>query len=190
MRVKDDKKVSKIYSAAIKIVNREGFEGSSMAKIAAEANVSPATIYLYFENKEDMIKKLFIHLKSRMSGSYYADLTELTPSKGTFRSIWLNHYRFLTENTDEFQFLENFSNCPLMNKIDENNKLDYCANIESLFEQSKSSGLLLNLNNDLLYSMLFSPINHLAKKFNSEDKRLETSRLIDTFEASWRAIAK
>ena len=190
MRVKDDEKINKIYRAAIKVVNRNGFEGSSMLKIAAEADVSAATIYLYFENKDDMIKKLFIHLKSRMGNSYYNDNNELTPSKGTYRALWLNHYQFIMENIEEFNFLENFTNCPLINKIENDNKLDYCSTIESFFEKSKSIGLIQNLNNDLLYSLLFSPINYMVKKSTSTNNSLETNDLINTFEASWRAISK
>ena len=190
MRVKDDEKVNKIYRAATKVVNNDGFEGSSMSKIAAEADVSAATIYLYFDNKEDMIKKLFIHLKSRMGNSYYKNGNELTPSKSTFRSIWLSHYQFIVDNADEFSFLENFSNCPLINRIDDNYRNDYCSTIESLFEKSKSIGLLQNLSNDLIHSMLFSPINHMLKKSISSDKEIETNQLIEIFEASWRAISK
>ena len=190
MRVKDDEKVNKIYRAAIKIVNRDGFEGSSMAKIATEADVAPATIYLYFDNKEDMIKKLFVHLKSRMGGSYHNNINEFTPSKGTYRTMWLNHYQFITDNIEEFNFLENFSNCPLFNKIENEQKLDYCSSIESFFEQSKNIGLIQNLTNDLLYSLLFSPINYMVKKSASTNNQLDTNVLIDTFEASWRAISK
>ncbi|MEI8272582.1 MAG: TetR/AcrR family transcriptional regulator [Paludibacter sp.] len=190
MRIKDDEKVNKIYRAAIKVVNRDGFEGSSMSKISAEADVSAATIYLYFENKEDMIKKLFIHLKSRMGNSYHKDNNELTPSKGTYRTMWLNHYQFIMENIEEFNFLENFTNCPLINKIDKDNKLDYCSTIETFFEKSKSIGLIQNMNNDLIYSLLFSPINYLVKNSISTNNNLETNDLIDTFEASWRAISK
>jgi hypothetical protein len=102
----------------------------------------------------------------------------------------LNHYKFIEQNIDEFSFLENFSNCPLINKIDDINKHDYCSTIESLFEKSKSIGLLQNLNNDLLYSMLFSPINYLVKKFKTSHTYLDMSELIEIFETSWKAIAK
>jgi len=190
MRIKDDEKVNRIYQAAIKVVNNDGFQGSSMSKIAKEADVSAATIYLYFENKDDMIKKLFIHLKSKLGHSYFNDENDLSPSKGTFRAIWLNHYQYIVENMEEYNFLENFSNCPLIEKVEKENKLDYCPTFESLFNRSKSSGLILNLHNDLIFSLLFSPINHLAKKNKSSNKILTTSELIELFEASWRAISK
>jgi AcrR family transcriptional regulator len=190
MRTKDDEKVNRIYRAAIKIVNSDGFQGSSMSKIAKEADVSAATIYLYFENKDDMTRQLFIHLKAKMGHSYFNDETDLSPSKGTFRTLWLNHYQYITENIEEYNFLENFSNCPLIEKIENEHKLDYCPIFESIFNKSKSGGLLLNLNNDLLFSLLFSPINYLVKKSKSTGNTINTTDLIEIFEASWRAIVK
>jgi len=189
MRIKDEDKVIRIYQAAIKVVNSDGFQGSSMSKIAKEAGVSAATIYLYFENKDDMIKKLFIHLKSKMGHSYFGDNDELSSSKGTFRTIWLNHYQYVMENMEEYNFLENFSNCPLIERIEKNKKLDYCSTFESLFEKSKLNGLILNLNNELIFSLLFSPINYLVKKSKSNETTLTTNEIIEVFEASWRAIS-
>ncbi|MFT3753998.1 MAG: TetR/AcrR family transcriptional regulator [Paludibacter sp.] len=190
MRIKDDEKVTRIYEAAIKVVNRDGFQGSSMSKIACEANVSAATIYLYFENKDDMIKKLFIHLKSKMGHSYFSDENDLSPSKGTFRAIWINHYQYVMHNLHEYTFLENFSNCPLIGKVEKENKADYCSTIELLFDKSKAAGLIQNLSNDVLFGLLFSPINYLIKKTISTGDNLDTNNLVQIFEASWRSICK
>jgi len=189
MRVKDEEKVTRIYLAAMKVINREGFEGSSMSKIAKEADVSAATIYLYFEHKEDMLNKLYIHLKSKMGHSYFQDGTNLTPSKGTFRTIWLNHYQYIMDNIEEYKFLENFSNCPLINRIEKENTLDYCPVFESLFEQSKSLRLLQPLHNDMIYSLLFAPISSLVKKMKAQGSIISTNELIQIFEASWRAVS-
>ena len=39
-----------LIKATIELVNNNGFHATPMSKIAKMANVSPATIYLYFEN--------------------------------------------------------------------------------------------------------------------------------------------
>lgn len=189
MRIKDEEKVDRIYKAAVKVVNSDGFQGSSMSKIAKEAEVSAATIYLYFENKDDMIKKLFLHLKTRMGHSYFNDGIDLSPSKGTFRTMWLNHYQFIQDNMDEFNFLENFSNCPLINRIENEQKLDYCPTFETLVEQSKKERILRPINNDVIYSQLFSPINYMVKKTKTTNTTLSTAELMDIFESSWKAIS-
>jgi AcrR family transcriptional regulator len=189
MRVKDDEKANRIYQAAIKIINQEGFQGSSMCKIASEAAVSPATIYLYFENKDDMIKKLFIQLKLKMGKSYFGSESDLSPSKGTFRTIWLNHYQYVIDNIDEYHFLENFSNSPLIEHIEKEHNVDYCPAFESLFDQSKAVKLIQPLHNDIIYSLLFAPISLLVKKTKSSGITLSTNELIQIFEASWRAVS-
>ena len=190
MRVKDDTKIARIYNAAMMVINHVGFEGSTMAKIAKEADVSAATIYLYFENKEDMLKKLYIYLKGRMGHSYFNDEMDLSPSKGTFRTIWLSHYQFILDNIDEYNFLENYSNCPLIERIEKENTLDYCPSFELLFQNSKTSGLLQSIHNDIIYSLLFAPISYLVKKSKSTGVAISTNELIQIFEASWRAVSK
>ena len=39
-----------LIKATIELVNNNGFHATPMSKIAKMANVSPATIYIYFEN--------------------------------------------------------------------------------------------------------------------------------------------
>jgi AcrR family transcriptional regulator len=189
MRTKDEEKIPRIYHAAIKIINSDGFEGCSMSKIALEANVSPATIYLYFENKEDMIKKLFIHVKERMGHSYFKDNMDLSVSKGTFRSIWLNHYQYVMENIDEYVFIENFSNSPQISHIDKEYTIDFCPVSEALYDRSKKAKLIQNLNNDIIYSLLFAPLSYLVKKSKANKTSVSTNELMQVFEASWRAVS-
>ena len=51
-----DKK-NAVLGATLTLVNEGGFKSASMSKIAKMAYVSPATIYLYFENKQDLINQ-------------------------------------------------------------------------------------------------------------------------------------
>lgn len=190
MRIKDDEKIERIYRAAIHVVNSDGLQGTSMSKIAKEADVSAATIYLYFENKDDMIQKLFLNLKNKMGHSYFSGINELQPSKGTFRMLWLNYYQYITEQSDEYQFLQNFSNCPLILTVKKEDTADYCPAFEKLFNDSKQAGLLTELNNDMLYSLLFAPLNHLIKRTKTTGISLSTTELMEVFEASWRGIEK
>lgn len=189
MRVKDEEKVTRIYSAAISVINTEGFQGSSMSKIAKKADVSAATIYLYFENKDDMLNKLYIEMKSRMGNSYFKNDMDLSPSKGTFRTIWINHYQYIMDNMEEYIFLENFANCPLIKHIDKDKNLDYCPTFEALFEQAKATKLITQLDNDIIYSLLFAPISNLVKKTKAIGSTISTNDLIQIFESSWKSIS-
>lgn len=52
-------KYSAIIEAAIKVIADNGYHGSQVSKIAREAGVAEGTIYLYFENKEDILISIF-----------------------------------------------------------------------------------------------------------------------------------
>ena len=57
---RDDDKEKSIKEAVIKLILQEGFHGTSISKIAKAAGVSPATVYIYYENKEVMLQGIYI----------------------------------------------------------------------------------------------------------------------------------
>ena len=63
MRTIDEEKRNKIVQAVFDIVTEEGLAGLTFSKIAKRVKVSTATAYVYFENKEDMISKIYIDVK-------------------------------------------------------------------------------------------------------------------------------
>ena len=76
IRQKCDKKRKSLLNATLKLVNNNGFHDAPMSKIAKMAAVSPATIYIYFENKQDLInqsKKIEINIKDKVNtkNGYY-----------------------------------------------------------------------------------------------------------------------
>jgi len=46
-----------IIDAVRRVIVRNGFRKTSMEKVAEEANISKGTLYLYFKNKEDLVRK-------------------------------------------------------------------------------------------------------------------------------------
>lgn len=58
MKKKVDKSIL-ILTAAKKVFAKEGYHSASVSRIAKEAGVGDGTIYLYFQNKEDILIKLF-----------------------------------------------------------------------------------------------------------------------------------
>ncbi|WP_096200685.1 TetR/AcrR family transcriptional regulator [Bacillus sp. FJAT-45350] len=59
MTRKKSNKSDLILTAAKKVFADEGYHSTSVSRIAKEAGVGDGTIYLYFQNKEDILIKLF-----------------------------------------------------------------------------------------------------------------------------------
>ena len=60
-----------IFSAASDLFAQEGYQNVSMRKIAERIEYSPTTIYLYFKDKDDLLKQIcedtFGHLGNRLN---------------------------------------------------------------------------------------------------------------------------
>ena len=52
-----------ILNTTLKLISSNGFHAAPMSVIAKEAGVAAGTIYLYFENKEDLIIQLYKYVK-------------------------------------------------------------------------------------------------------------------------------
>ncbi len=50
----------KILDAAFKLIVKNGYESTSIAQIAKEANISKGLVYNYFESKEEILKSLVL----------------------------------------------------------------------------------------------------------------------------------
>ena len=56
---KNNEKYHRIIAAATKVFAKKGFYQSKISEIAKEAKVADGTIYIYFENKDDILISLF-----------------------------------------------------------------------------------------------------------------------------------
>jgi AcrR family transcriptional regulator len=87
-----------ILAAAEKVFVAKGFSGATMEDIAQEAELSPATLYLYFKNKEE----LYTYLNLRMLRYVSAKLEHLQKRDGlspeqkleALKGVFYNIYKF------------------------------------------------------------------------------------------------
>ena len=63
MRTKDENKIKAIKAAVIDLCQSDGFTNLTTAKVAKRAGVSPATIYLYYHDKTDLLSRLYEEVK-------------------------------------------------------------------------------------------------------------------------------
>src|SRR6186713_2634010 len=75
MRIKDEHKELAIRQKAVEIIVEKGFDGLSMQKLAKDAGVSPATIYIYFKDREDLLMQLYIGSLTKMFNASVKDFS-------------------------------------------------------------------------------------------------------------------
>jgi len=100
------------------MIVKDGFEGLTMQKLAKKAHVSPATIYIYFKDREDLLNQLYNDCQETFEETVLADFDPEMPFKEGLWLQWKNRYRFLMEYPNEFHFMEQFRSSPLINHKD------------------------------------------------------------------------
>jgi AcrR family transcriptional regulator len=58
MAVESGEKAERILSAAARVLARSGYGGTTVAAVAAEAEVSRGLVHYYFESKDDMVARV------------------------------------------------------------------------------------------------------------------------------------
>ncbi|OQX93035.1 MAG: hypothetical protein B6I17_04655 [Tenericutes bacterium 4572_104] len=187
MRLRDKKKYNAIVKASIRLVNKLGFSGISIAKIAKEAKVSPATIYIYFENKEDLFTKIYIDIRKKMGQAAMNELDDNKSIEEQFKSIWHNYLTYALAHIDFFIYRENFEQTSMMKKIQHNDfELFNC--ITDIIQRGVKEQCIKNLSLTLLTSFAFMPIItmlkfHFEGRINIDDKLINQASNL-----AWNAV--
>ena len=178
MRPKNLAKEEAIKSIALQIISEEGLENLSMQKLAKAANISPRTIYIKYENKEDLLIKLFIE---EVLGNYEKAILENFDPKMAFadgmKRLWLNTFHYLKNNKPAFSLIRYGKSSPLLNKAFQEKNIQqgaFFAPIHTFLKTNVQAGLIADLPHDVHSALLFSPIQDLvAEYFDHLDRPLQ-----------------
>ncbi|HRV92602.1 MAG TPA: TetR/AcrR family transcriptional regulator [Anaerolineae bacterium] len=188
MRRKDDSKREAIANAAIELITTNGFADTSMSKIAKAANVSPATIYVYFENKEDMLNQLYLMVKRELSEAMLAGYDDSLSVEAGFKLIWENSCRYMLAQPTRFAFSEQFANSPLVNRVSREEGAAYYQPAFSVFERGKREGIFKDIPLDLSIAFFYAPLMLLVKHHYNGDIVLDRDLQQTAFEITWDAL--
>jgi AcrR family transcriptional regulator len=184
MRPKNLEKEEAIRTIALQIISEEGLENLSMQKLAKAANVSPRTIYIKYENKEDFLIKLFI---DEVLGAYEKAILEKFNPEMEFaagvKKLWTNAFRYFKNNRHAFALMQYGKSSPLLNKAYQERDIkegDYFAPIHRFFELNAKAGVIRKLPQEAYRALLFAPAFELINEyfdFLERAKQLITDKL-------------
>lgn len=188
MRTKDDKKQEALFLATIKLVNEIGFAASSVSKIAKEAGVSPATLYVYFKNKEDLLISTYVEIKLSMGAAILEGFDAERPIRDILHTVWHNTFAYAMANMDEFRYTEQFSNSPYSDQVMNVEIQERFQSLLKVIERGIEQKILKDVNLDIIGAFLFHPIMVLAnprhcKSFEATEDNVEIA-----FTMAWDAI--
>ena len=189
--VKLQKSVDKrnaLIKATIELVNNNGFHATPMSKIAKMALVSPATIYLYFENKQDLVNKTYIDVKTAYTNYAFANYNEDMSVKEGFEFIWKRIADFKLNECEHAMFLAQCDNSPMIDEQSRKEGIKHLQPLLDLWERGKKEGVIKPMSDYLLYAYAINPLSFLMMSEKRGAIKLDQSQIENAYQAAWSSI--
>lgn len=125
-------KHSKIIRAATKVFAKKGFFNARISDIAKEAKVADGTIYLYFNNKYDMLLSVFEEKIGKLVEQIHSQLEKEEDPRRMLEIFIANHLREMKKNKNLAEVIQiELRQTNKMIKDYRNNKFNEYLNIIS-----------------------------------------------------------
>jgi TetR/AcrR family transcriptional regulator, multidrug resistance operon repressor len=181
-------KRQQIIDTTIKLISEMGLYGTSMALIIKESNVAAGTIYHYFKSKDDLIHTIYSELKEEMGTAFIQNMDSSLTYKENFFIIWHNLFYFFYDNPKKFEFLQHFSNSPLVkNVVKELNQRHYQPAIDFI-QKGIDLGVLRDLPVHFIINLIFSQVSVITRMIFLEAIIFSDSLLQKAIQSSWDSV--
>lgn len=142
MKSRDPEKERALFEAALRVVDRESLDTLTVQKVALEAGLAVGTVYVYFEGKEDLLRRLYLKTKAAAGPRLLAGLTPDLPFRQAARLLCRNHFDFLVDHRLEIGFQEKFYHSSWMDGETQALSQAYLAPIFALIRKGQAEDLV------------------------------------------------
>ena len=177
-----------LIKATIELVNNNGFHAAAMSKIAQMANVSPATIYLYFENKQDLVNQTYMEVKEKYTQYAFETFDENMTIEAGFELIWKRIADFKLKECENAFFLVQCDNTPMIDEHSRQEGIKHLQPLLDLWTRGKKEGIIKPYANYILYAYSINPLSFLMMAQKQDAFQLNQDHLEDAFQAAWNSI--
>ena len=158
------------------------------ATIAKMANVSPATIYLYFENKQDLVNKTYIEVKAEYTKYAFATYDENMHVEAGFEIIWKRIADFKLKECVNAMFLAQCDNTPMIDESSRQEGVKHLQPLLDLWMRGKKEGIIKPMSDYLLYAYSINPLSFLMMAQKRGALQLDKTHLEEAYQAAWSSI--
>lgn len=171
MRTRDANKEEIVKQKAIEMLVKLGIEGFGMNRLAKESGVSVATLYIYYADKEDLIKKIGIEIGQNFFDEMVKDFSPTLPFKEGLRKQWENRTRFATQYPLQVACWELLSHSSYRDYILEKSLLGFKTLMGDFLKNSIERKELVCMSKEVFWSIAYGPLYTLLR-FHNEGKSM------------------
>jgi AcrR family transcriptional regulator len=169
MRTRDEGKEQLIKEHSIKMIVKKGLDGFSIQNLAKAAKVSPATIYIYYKDKEDLIVTIGAEVFEEVLSHSLKNFTPDMSFAEGLKVQWKNRADYFMSHPVKVQFIEQLRYSQLYAKIGKKIAPVFKIAMSQFAHKAMANKELVKLPFEVYWSIAFAPLYQLIK-FHSEGK--------------------
>jgi TetR/AcrR family transcriptional regulator, multidrug resistance operon repressor len=187
MRTRDENKEQLVRDKALEMLVREGFSGFSMQKLAKAASVSPATLYIYFKDKDDLIVSIGIEEGLKMKAAMMNGFDPNMPFAQGLRLQWQNRSSFWINNPLSYELFELLRQSTYKELIFDQIHIGFKEKMSAFVKNAVQNGELQPMPVEVYWSIAFAPLHNLIR-FHSEGRSMGNKPFTFSEKLMWQTF--
>lgn len=195
MRTRDSSKEHIVKQKSIELLVKKGIEGFSMNRLAKESKISVATLYIYYSDKDDLIRKIGIEIGKNFFDEMTKDFSPTMPFKDGLYKQWENRIRFTQSKPLEVSCWEVLTHSSYGESILEESLIDFKIIMGNFFKNAiEQKELIPTISKEVFWSMAYGPLYSLlhferdGKNFGGGIFKLNKKTTDEAFELVIKAL--
>jgi AcrR family transcriptional regulator len=182
-RRRKDQRPQEILAAARRLIEDEGAAATSMARIAKLAGVSEATVYKYYESKQDLVNQVLIEWAQPFVERLSSELRHITGLRARLTLIAMRFMRSMEETPKLHRVFyqelrwSNYRGTPL-HRLNHEFAQSVVITIDAAI---KAGEIRQNVDPAMLRDMLFGGLEHIAIRTSFVGKTIDVDAAASSY---------
>lgn len=179
MRTRDTDKEDLVRQKTIEMIVNDGLDGFSMQKLAKAANISPATLYIYYKDREDLLMKVVLSVVDDMMSLTLEGFDPEFPFAKGMELQWRRRLDYFMRFPLETQFMEQVRYSPMYEKIHEAIGAKFGRVLGPFVHKAIANKELREVPFEVYWAVAFAPLYQLIKFHNQGGKKNKDFKLTE-----------
>lgn len=166
MRTRDADKEKLVKQKAIETIVKYGFEGFSMNKLAKACNISVATLYIYYKDRDDLIVKIAEEEGLKMAAAMLDNFDPEASFEDGLRVQWKNRYRHMMDNKYISVFFDQLRSSSYHGQFMTTFKVNFEPAVTRFMHNALERGEINEMPFEAYWSVAYAPLYSLIRFHN------------------------
>jgi len=187
MRKRDPDKEDLVKETAIALIVKDGLERFSMNRLAKACNISVATLYIYYKDRDDLIINIAMESGRLMSAAIIKDFDPEQSLEDGLRQQWINRYKFMVDYPHLSLFFDQLRSSSYQEEFLRGFLKDFIIVMGKFMRNVIERGEVEEMTIETYWSIAYAPLYALAR-FDNEGKGLDGKPFKLTEEVLWKTF--